>query len=106
MEPGLSSKETNLPRGRPALWLGLYGSLGARQQECKQLGAAFAVDDPVDEVRTEAALERNHRFLRVGHVIAEPLEREQEAGVGPIRVDEIASRARQSKAGLGQRWPR
>ena len=42
----------------------------------------------------DPALERDHGFLRVGHVIAETLEREQEAGVGPERVDQVAGRAR------------
>ncbi len=67
---------------------------------------AFAVDDPVDQVGPEAALEGDHRLLRVGDVIAEALEREQEAGVGPERVDEVARRARQRQAALGQRLPR
>ena len=82
------------------------GSLRSRQQQREQLGPAFAVDDPVDQVGPEAALEGDHRLLRVGHVIAEPLEREQEAGVGPIRIDQVAGRARQRQAALGQRVPR
>ena len=66
--------------------------MGPRQQQGEQFGAAFAVDDPVDEVRAEAPLESDHRFLLIGHIIAEPLEREQEAGVGPIGIDEVAPR--------------
>ena len=45
-------------------------------------------------------------FCVVGHVIAEALEREQEAGIGPIRVDQVARRARQRQPALGQRVPR
>src|SRR5215217_2143924 len=56
--------------------------LRPRQQESEQLGAALTVDDPVDHVGAEAALEGDHRFLLVGHVIAEAFEREEEAGVG------------------------
>ena len=65
-------------------------SLRPGQQQREQLGATFTVDDPVDQVRPEPPLEGNHRLLRVGDVIAEPLEREEEAGVGPLRVDEVA----------------
>ena len=79
--------------------------MGPRQQQGEQFGAAFAVDDPVDEVRAEAPLESDHRLLLIGHIIAEPLEREQEAGVGPIRIDEVARRAWQRQAALGQRVP-
>ena len=42
----------------------------------------------------------------LGDVIAEALEREQEAGVGPERVDQIARRAGQREAAPGQRLPR
>src|SRR5688572_8844812 len=58
-------------------------SLRARQQQSEQLGAAFAVDDAVDAIGAEAALEGDHGLFFVGHVIAEALEREQEAGIGP-----------------------
>src|SRR5690242_3591518 len=97
-----ASRET---RGRPALWRGQYGLLRPRQQQSEQLGAAFAVDDPVDEIGPEAALEGDHRLLRIGHVVAEALERQQEAGVGPVWVDEVARRARQRQAALGQLPP-
>src|SRR6266481_2500109 len=66
--------------------------LRPRQEQREQLRAALAVDDPVDEIGAEAALEGDHRLLLVGHVIAEALEREEEAGVGPIRVDQVAGR--------------
>src|SRR5438874_2720179 len=74
--------------------------LRPRQQQSEELGPALAVDDSVDQVGAEAALEGDHRFLLVRHVIAEPLEREEESGVGPIRVDEVAGRARQSEPAL------
>ena len=45
-------------------------------------------------------------FCVVGDVIAEALEREQEAGVGPVGVHQVARRARQREAALGQRLPR
>jgi hypothetical protein len=64
---------SKLPRGRPALWLDPYGLLGARQQQSEQLGAAFAVDNPVDELGPEAPLERDHCFLFVCDVVAEAL---------------------------------
>src|SRR4051812_26168478 len=103
MEPGLSSPETSPRRGRPALWLMQYGLLRPRQQQGEQLGAAFAVDDPVDQVGPEAALEGDHGLLRLGNVIAEPLEGEQEPGVRPIRIDQVAGGARQSEAALRER---
>src|SRR4029079_16438197 len=55
-------------------------SLGTRQQQGEHFGAALAVDDAVDEVGAEAPLEGDHGFLRVAHVIAEPLQREEKAG--------------------------
>src|SRR6476620_7531817 len=64
-------------------------SLRPRKQQREQLGPARAIDDPVDEIGPEAALECNHRFLFIGDVVSEPLEGQQEAGVGPIRVDEV-----------------
>jgi hypothetical protein len=82
------------------------GYCGRGSKSSEQLGPAFAVDDAVDQVGAEAALEGDHRLLRVGHVIAEALEREQEAGVGPVRVDQVARRARQREPALGQRAPR
>src|SRR5687768_6126276 len=48
-----------------------YGLLRARQQEREQFGAALAVDDAVDALGAEAALEGDCRLERVGHVIAE-----------------------------------
>ena len=86
--------------------IGILRITGARQQQRQQLGPAFAVDDAVDHVGPEPPLEGDHRLLRLGHVIAEPLEREEEAGVGPERVDQVARRARQRQAALGQRPPR
>src|SRR3954466_12439225 len=105
MEPGLSSWKTSLPRGRPILWHRLYGLLGPRQQQGEELRPAFAVDDAVDQVRPEPALECDHRLLSVGHVIAEALQREQEAGVGPIRVDQVARGAWKREAALRERVP-
>src|SRR5215217_5910151 len=93
-------------RGRPALWPSKYGLLGPRKQQGEQLRPAFAVDDAVNQVGPEAALEGDHRFLLVGDVVAETLEREEEAGVGPVRVDQVARRARQRQAALGQLPPR
>src|SRR4051794_17321844 len=106
MEPGLSSPGTSPRRGRPALWLRKYGLLRPGQQESEQLGPAFAVDDPVDHIGAKAALEGDHRLLRLGHVVTEALKRQQEAGVGPEGVDQVARRARQRQAALGQRLPR
>ena len=62
--------------GRPALWRWHYGLLGTRQQERQQFGPAFAVDDPINEVRPEPALERDHRLLLISHIIAEALQRQ------------------------------
>ena len=82
------------------------GYCGRGSNKAQQFGPAFAVDDAVDEVGAEAALEGDHRLLRVGHVIAEPLEREQEAGVGPERVDQVAPGARQRQPPPSQSFPR
>jgi hypothetical protein len=76
------------------------------EQQRQELGAAFAVDDAVDQVRAEAPLEGDHGLLFVSHVIAEPLEREEDAGVGPLGIDEVTRRARQREAPLGERFPR
>ncbi len=50
-----------------------FGSLRPRQEEREQLRPAFAVDDPVDEIGPEPSLKGDHRFLRIGDVIAETL---------------------------------
>ena len=55
--------------------LGDATSLRARKKKRQQLRPALPVDDPVDEIGTEAPLKGDHRFLRIGHVIAEALER-------------------------------
>ena len=61
----------------------------------------------VDQLGPEAALEGDHRLLRVADVIAEALEREQEAGVGPERVDQVAaSGCGSARPTLGQPRPR
>ncbi len=107
MEPGLSSSKTSFaPRPPGPLARSHMGYCGRGSNEREQFRPAFAVDDPVDQVGPEAALEGDYRLLRVGHVIAEPLERKQEARVGPIRIDQVARRARQSEAALGERVPR
>ena len=58
----------------------------------------------VDKILAEEQDEQV-RLLLVGHVIAEPLQGEQETGVGPERVDEITRRARQRETALGQSAP-
>ena len=73
------------------------------QQEREQLGPALAVDDPVDQVWPEPPLKRDHRLLGVGDIIAEPLQRQQEAGIGPVRVDEVAGGAREREATLREK---
>src|SRR6476661_1138519 len=98
-------RRSKLRRGRPALWHRPYALLRSRQQQSEQLGAAFAVDDAVDQVGTEPALESDHRFLLVGHVVTEAFERQEEPGVRPIRVDEVARGAGQSQPALGERVP-
>ncbi len=50
-------------------------------------------------------MEGDHRFLRFGDVIAEALEREEEAGVGPERVDQLARRTWQREPTLRERLP-
>src|SRR5438309_855829 len=72
-------------------------SLRPRQQQSEQFRAAFAVDDAVDEVGAKPPLEGDHRLLLVGNVIAEAFEREQETGIGPIGVDQVAGRAGQGE---------
>src|SRR6476469_3650332 len=66
---------SKLPRGRPALWHDQYGLLRPGQQQSEQFGPAFAVDDPVDDVRPETALECDHRLLRIGNIVTEPFQR-------------------------------
>src|SRR5438477_5814078 len=70
-----------------------YGLLGSRKQQGEQLRTAFSVDDPIDNVGAEAALESDHSLLRIGHVIAEALEREQEPRVGPVGINQVPRRA-------------
>src|SRR4051812_30960249 len=80
-------------RGRPTLWPGLYTRCALPvQEELEKDGAALPVDDPVDQFGAEAALECDDRRLRLVHVIAPALQREQEAAVGPVRVDQAAGR--------------
>ena len=76
------------------------------QQEGEQLGPAFAIDDPVDEVRAKAALEGDHGFLGIRDVVAEPFKGKQESGVGPIGIHQVPRRAGQRQASLGQGPPR
>jgi hypothetical protein len=80
--------------------------LRPRQQQREQLGAAFSVDNPIDEVGPEPPLKGDYRLLRIGKVVAEPLEGEQEAGVGPVRVDQLARGAWKRQPPLRQRMPR
>src|SRR4029453_8516481 len=91
-------RESKLPRGRPALWPSKYGLLRTWKQQGEQLGAALAVDDAVDPVRREPSLVGDHRLLLLGHVVAEALESQQESGVGPISVNQVACRARKRQA--------
>ena len=91
---------TEVSRGRPSPGRPTYGLLRPRQQECEQLGPAFSVDDPIDEVRTEAALEGDHRLLpdRSLHI------RTARAPAGSRRrsigVHRVAGRARQRQRRL------
>src|SRR5260221_2271823 len=100
-----NSRERKAPRFDPIRRELCDLSLRPRQQQREQFRAAFAVDYAVDEVGPEAPLEGDYRLLLVGNVIAEAFERKQEAGVSPIRVDQVARRARQRKAALGQSMP-
>src|SRR3954453_21890338 len=103
------SGRTPVSRGGNALSPSPTGAfdplLRPRQQQREQFGAALAIDDPVDEIGSEATLESDHRFLRIRHIITETLEREQETRVRPVRVNEVARRARQRKPPLRQRMP-
>ena len=56
-------------------WLG--------QQQSEQDGATFAVYDSVDQFWAKTALEGDHRRVRLGNVIAEPLQSEHEGAVTP-----------------------
>src|SRR4051812_44713904 len=93
-------------RGRPTLWPSLYTrSALAVQEELEEDGAALAVDDPVEQLGTKAALEGRHRGLSFAHVIAPALEREQEAAVGPVRIDQAPRRPGDGQAVLRQPRP-
>ena len=52
-----------------------------------------------------AALEGDHRGAFVGDVVAEPLQRQQEAAVGPIGVHQVLGRARQRQPQPGEVLP-
>ena len=82
-----------------------YRLLRPWEQQREEFRAAFAIDDAVDRLRAEAALEGDDGFLGIPDVITEPLECQQEAGVGPERVHQIAGRARQGQAAVGERVP-
>src|SRR4249919_2578189 len=57
-------------RGRPTLWRALYThSALAVQEQLEEDGAALAVDDAVDQLGAEAALEGGDRGLGLVHVI-------------------------------------
>src|SRR3954468_7223466 len=78
---------------RPTLWPALHSrSALAVQEELEQDGAALAVDGAVEQFEPEAALEGDRRGQRIMHVIAPALEREQEAAVGPVRIDQAPRR--------------
>ena len=64
VEPGLSSREQVRDAAARPSGGARYGLLRARKQQGQQLGPAFAVDDAVDQVGAEAALEGDHRLLR------------------------------------------
>ena len=65
---------SKLPRGRPALWPIQYGLLRPWQQQGEQFCPTFSIDDPIDEVRSEAPLEREHGLLGVRDVVAKALK--------------------------------
>ena len=81
-------------------------SLGPRQEEREQFRAALAINDSVDQVGAKAPLESDDGLLLVRHVVPKSLEREQKAGVGPVRIDQVAARTRQGEPALGQLPPR
>ena len=70
--------------GRPTLWRSLCSDPAFPVQEQPQEDrAAFAIDLAVDQLGPEAALESGYGGLRVANVIAETLQRKQEAAVRP-----------------------
>src|SRR4051812_10123241 len=84
---------------RPTLWRLLYTqSALAVQEQLEKDRAALAVDPAVEQLGPETALEGEDRPLRLGDLIAPALEREQEAAVGPVRIDERAGRPRDGEA--------
>src|SRR5471030_2056190 len=92
-EPGLSSRIQRYPRPPDPLAAGsLVVPLRLWQQQCEQDTAAFTVDHAVDQFRPEAPLEGDDRGELVAHVIAEALERDEEAGIGPHRVEQFLGR--------------
>ena len=106
MEPGLSSPRLRGPRPPdPLASAYIVRSALAVQEQLEQDRAALAVDRAVDQLRAEAALEGDHRGERVADVVAAALEREQEAAVGPVRIDQVPGRPRQWRGRAGRAAP-
>ena len=87
LEPGLSSGDCShavaQPSGRTALLVPHW----PWQEQGEQFGAAFAVDDPIEIGRAEAALKRPYRGEGIGDIIAKAFKSKQEAAICPVRVD-------------------
>ena len=93
-EPGLSSRVQAPPRPPDPLAGTAPSATLARktnsfvpgrlwQQQGEQDAATLAINDAVDQLGAEAALERDDRGELVGHIIAETFERDEETGIGP-----------------------
>ena len=88
-------------RGRPTLWPGLYTRYALPvQEELEKDGAALAVDDPVDQLGAEAPLEGGDRGKAIVDLIPPSFEREQEAAVGPVGIDQIPGRPGDGEAAV------
>ena len=102
--PRLRLRKPRPPGPLAACHMGYCGR-GSNRRE--QFRAAFAVDRCRRSVRAgSGAGRRSPPSAASRDVIAEALEREQEAGVGPVRVDQVARRPRQRQAAPAPARPR
>ena len=107
MEPGLSSPRLREPRPPDPLARAYIARFRARGP--RAAASRIARHSPsivaVDQLGPEAALEGDGRGLGVAHVIAVALEREQEAAVGPVRIDQVPRSAAAWRARAGRAAP-
>ena len=105
LEPGLSSGDCSHAVAQPSGSIALLVAHWSWQEQGKQFGAAFAVDDAIKIGRAKATLERANCGQGVGDIVTEAFEGEQEAAIRPVRVHQVLGGAGQCEPEPGQPFP-